>query len=101
VTFSDSWGQNRSPSIIDVQGHDPGTTVYNEFPQGRVDVDATHFYEDWIIVPNPDWEDIYFSLPQGVIVEQVIIDTISPEPGTVSLLMIGAMAVLRRRRRGA
>ncbi len=52
------------------------------------------------IWPNPDREDIWFNTPlPGVIMDQVYVDTISvPEPGTISLLAIGALSLLRKRR---
>lgn len=71
----------------------PGTLL------GGLSMPSTYYYEDWIIVPNPDWEQILFDLPQGTIVEQLVIDTVSlPEPASLSLLALGGLALLRRRR---
>lgn len=61
--------------------------------------------ETWEVRPNPDFELIQIMVPQGVLVDQVIIDTIStvPEASTmvlcgVSGLVIVGVGALRRRR---
>ena len=45
--------------------------------------------------PNPDWEKILIT--GAVNVDEMVIDTICPEPGTLGLLVLGGLAVLRRR----
>ena len=70
----------------------PGTLL------GGLSIPSTYYYEDWIITPNPDWEQIAFDLPMGTIVEHLVIDTVSPEPASLSLLALGGLALLRRRR---
>lgn len=58
-----------------------------------------YFYEDWVIMPNPDWEQVRFFLPQGTIVDQIVIDTISlPEPAGLGLVGLALLAVRKRRR---
>jgi len=58
-----------------------------------------YFFEDWIIIPNPDWEAIEFDLPMGTIVDQIVIDTISlPEPAGLGLVGLALLAVRKRRR---
>lgn len=59
-----------------------------------------HRTEVWEITPNPDFESIQVIVPEGVLVDQVVIDTIStvPEPGTLALLAISGLAMARRRR---
>ena len=58
-----------------------------------------YFYEHWIIVPNPDWEAIEFFLPQGTIVDQIVIDTISvPEPAGLGLVGLALLAVRKKQR---
>lgn len=57
-------------------------------------------YQDWIITPNPDWEQIEFFLPQGSMVDAIYIDTVSvPEPASLSLLALACLAFLRRKRK--
>ena len=52
------------------------------------------------IEPNPEWEDIAIEFPFDTIVDQVVIDTIcTPEPATLTMMAIGAVALVRRRRR--
>ena len=58
-----------------------------------------YFYEDWVIHPNPDWEQVQFFLPFGTIVDQIVIDTISlPEPAGLGLVGLALLAVRKRRR---
>jgi hypothetical protein len=56
-------------------------------------------YEDWILVPNPDWEIIAVTVPSGIVLQETFIHTISiPEPATLGLLALGGLALIRRRR---
>lgn len=59
-----------------------------------------HRVETWEIKPNPDFESIQVIVPEGVLVDQAVIDTIStvPEPSALSLLALGALTVTRRRK---
>ena len=60
-----------------------------------------HRVETWEIEPNPDFESVSVVVPEGVIVDQIIFDTIStvPEPTSLSLLALGGLMITRRRRR--
>ncbi|GAG25684.1 unnamed protein product, partial [marine sediment metagenome] len=60
---------------------------------------------DFILEPNPDWEDIGLKFEfspnpmPSAYVDQVVIDTwCVPEPGTLGLLLLGGLALLNRRR---
>lgn len=66
-------------------------------PAGRF-----HRLEEWTITPNPDFESIQIVVPEGVTIDQVVIDTIStvPEPTSLSLLALGGVLLSRRRRLG-
>lgn len=94
----------QAPVIDYVTGY---MTFYHGYPDPlpgnpespRVDWDANHFYEDWIIFPNPEWEQIAISAAYGTIIDEIYIDTISlPEPASLLLLGFGAVVVMRRRR---
>lgn len=62
-----------------------------------------HRLETWEIKPNPDFESIQVIVPEGVLIDQVVIDTIStvPEPGSLALMALGGLAVVATRRRSA
>ena len=38
---------------------------------------SDYYYEDWLLYPNPDWEQVVVFVPTGTFVDQVVIDTIS------------------------
>ena len=95
-------GGNGPLTITGVTGYGPVSGGDPHVAQlvGHVPIGNNNFYEDWIITPNPDWEQIEFFLPQGTKVDAIYIDTISvPEPATLSLLAVGLLVLLKRRRR--
>jgi hypothetical protein len=52
--------------------------------------------------PNPDWESFDIVIPSGVVIDQVVVDTIStsiPEPASLAMLALGGLAILSRRHR--
>lgn len=59
-----------------------------------------HRLEVWEIEPNPDFESIQLVVPEGVTVDQVVVDTIStvPEPASVLLLAVGGLVLVHGRR---
>ncbi len=59
-----------------------------------------HEYQDWIIRPNPAWDLIAITVPQGCVLDEVVVDTVSlPSPGAAALLALGGMFAAGRRRR--
>ena len=96
------WGQAGSPSSFNVWTDDNGA---KPFP--AVEADSYYHPDGWvtkaydfILRPNPYWEDIGLQFDNHpVFVDQVVIDTwCVPEPATLGLLLIGGLAVLRRKR---
>ena len=57
--------------------------------------------EVWEIEPNPDFESIQIVVPEGVTVDQVVIDTIStvPEPTGLAMITVTGLMLIRRRYR--
>jgi len=94
ITWTGPGGQ---PSVIGVTGNEQGIPVPGTIvSQPNL---GSHTVETWQIIPNPDWEMIVIHVPAGQALDQVVIDTISPEPATLSLLALGGLALVRRRRR--
>ena len=105
VTYADMLG-NGPPVITGALGYDVPTGgpyfggLYGELRGLVLGPFHEYYYEDWIIEPNPDWEQIQFILPMGTIVEQIVIDTVSvPEPVTLLVMAAAGLAILRRRSR--
>jgi len=99
VTYS-----GQTPTVMQLLGfdgfyHDPPRSFESTFA-GHVTVDATHFYEDWVIHPNPEWEQLAIFAPYGTTIDQIVVDTISPEPTSLALLAFGGLALLCHRGRG-
>ena len=61
--------------------------------------DSSWHYIDVEIRPNPDSEQIIIYGGSGPSLYEVEIDTVSlPEPATLGLVLMGGLAILRRRR---
>lgn len=65
--------------------------------------DPVFWLTDWVIQPNPNWEQISFGFLQGqTAINKVIIDTwCVPEPGSVIALsagLLGMFGMIRRRK---
>jgi len=96
----DNWGEPLSILLQDA--YDPTGPVDSRMEDPVYWEDAggiEHMYVDMVLWPNPDWEMLLIDLPFGAAVDQIIVDTISPEPGTLALLAIGGVLALARRRR--
>jgi hypothetical protein len=89
------------PDSVAVSGGLTEVVDLDDFPPDFADV----FVYDFVLEPNPDYEIIDIFVPEGTVVEQIVVDSIStvPEPATAALLAGGLMLVVafwRRRRRG-
>ena len=84
----------------------PGATQYEEENWQEVIVDSDQlgvwkvWQSTWMMMPNPSHEQIILiGDPSGTIIDQVIVDTICvPEPATLGLLMMGGLALLKKRK---
>ena len=94
---------------------DPGPMPWSGTPLTKLAAVVAESYQhedgwqtnayDLVIEPNPAWESIMLDWgyvgPQTWVswIDQVVIDTqCIPEPGTLGLLILGGLAILRRRR---
>jgi hypothetical protein len=92
-----------APTVIDITSFDnvvgPATTF--GFDGSGEPFPGFHRFEDWHIIPNPDFEVLRLFIPGDAFVNQVVIETTSiPEPATAALLAIGTLTAMRRRRTG-
>lgn len=90
--YIDGWG-NETTGFAG-QGIEP--TVLQSTANGAWVYEAVH----WYIEPNPEGETITLasSFYEDMYIDQIHIDTICfPEPASLSLLLLGGLAVLRRR----
>ena len=58
----------------------PGPTTLIGFPgmvTAVVPIDETHFYQDWIVEPSWHFTDLQMVVPFGVVLDEVVIDTIT------------------------
>ncbi|MBX3390391.1 MAG: hypothetical protein KF691_13155 [Phycisphaeraceae bacterium] len=95
-----TWSGLKPPDIFSVVGFDPLIIPHlGELVGGGV-VDDHHFYQDWKIRPNPDWDLITLKVKEGSVLHEVVIDTISiPAPGAFTLAGLASLIVAPRRRR--
>jgi len=95
------------PAISDMWGYDSDTDTVMDgvlMDEGVITLDATNGihlrHEYWTMMPNPDYEQVVIHVPFGLVLNQIVVDTVStiPEPATASLLGLGGLLLLRRRR---
>ena len=76
---------------------DPLDAIVENELQGDGWMHTTYYFE---VEPNPDLEFIGLFFTDLIAVDQVVIDTICiPEPITISLLGLGGLVLIRRRKR--
>lgn len=100
-----AWGgTTASPINIFSQGLDGvnpvvATLVFASTPQ--ILTSGVYQYFDLTFQPNPDFERVNVQLPGNNYLTQVVIDTVStvPEPATLVMLGLGALSLIRHRRR--
>lgn len=92
-----TWAQqapNTWPAVSELRFGVPATLVQELPLPGGVWFHSTYLIH---LEPNPDWERILIT--GAVNVDEMVIDTICvPEPTTLGLLVIGAIALFHRRR---
>lgn len=90
-----TWAQqapNTFPAVSETR-FNVGSTIVREVPLAGGWWHTTYQIH---LTPNPDWERILIT--GAVNVDEMVIDTIcAPEPGTLGLLALGALALVRRR----
>jgi hypothetical protein len=90
------WTGLIAPTIDAVLGYDNGVQ-HPGVPVGGL-IQTGILVEDWVIHPNPDWEQIVINVPGGTGIDQIDVHTVSlPEPASVAFLAIGGLTLLRRR----
>jgi len=100
-----TWGgTTASPINIFSQGLDGvnplvATLAFSSTPQ--ILTSGVYQYFDLVFQPNPDFERVNVQLPANNYLTQAVIDTVStvPEPATLVMLGLGALSLIRHRRR--
>ena len=91
VTYSGPPPETLVIGFLGVPGSSDGVT---ELRADRLDVASSnqlpagmsYFYEDWLLLPNPDWEQVVLFLRAGTVIDQVVIDTISGPDAALSFI---------------
>jgi hypothetical protein len=100
-----AWGgTTQSPLTISSQGLDgvnPVVAAITFASTPQILTSGVYQYFDLEFQPNPDFERVNVQLPANNYLTQAVIDTVStvPEPATMSLLGLGAVALLQRKRK--
>lgn len=99
IQINGVWDEAAPPIVSGILGVKDGVDTFGAFLDSDETFPGFHRVESWEILPNPDWETIRIFLPEGAIVNQVVIDTISfPTPGAASAFGLAGLALARRRR---
>ena len=99
IQINGIWDVAAPPQVIGIVGGKGPDAVDGVFAGSDETFPGFHRRETWEMRPNPDFETIRLFIPEGAIVNQVVIDTISfPTPGVVSAFGLAALGVARRRR---
>jgi len=100
-----TWGgTTQSPMNINTQGLDgvnPVGVAYTFSSAPQIVTSGVYQYFDIQYLPNPDFERINVMLPASNYLTQVVVDSVStiPEPATMALLGLGAVALIQRKRK--
>lgn len=99
-----TWSGTTQPPVavtgygLDIGQHIPGAVTFVSTPLVFTQPDGGYQFFDMEFRPNPDLEFLYVTVPSDGHLDQVVIDTIStPEPASLSLVGLLALAGWRRR----
>ena len=100
IQINGAWPAGLPPTVESIFGQKGTLPPYAGSPSGSDEfAPGFHRTELWTLQPNPDFEFIRIFIPEGVLVNQVVIDTISfPAPGAIAAFGLAGLAVSRRRR---
>ena len=98
-----TWSGQIPPQIFALTGYEEAQPLPIPFPGSPagdpVTIDGNHFYYDWIILPNPDWEVLEIDVHEGTVLDEIIIDTWSvPAPGALAIFGVALAGISNRKR---
>lgn len=100
IQINGVWTTAPPPTVAFLAGSGFSGPSASVFVGSDETIPGFHRWEDWDMFPNPDFEQLVLTVPQGSFVNQVVIHTISiPEPSSALLLACPAVCLVRRRRR--
>lgn len=90
---------DKSPGPNPPSSNPPGTTTL-PVPVWQLPNSPWYVYTARIDIPfNPEFEIIHYDFPESTNISEIVVDTICvPEPATLSLIVLGGAALVRRRR---
>ena len=97
MTFDDLEDTGQVPTVAYMAGYDTGTSspITSVELTEEVAFGDTQLRQWWTLWPNPDWEKFAITIPPGLILDQVVIDTIStPEPSTLILACLSGLGLI-------
>ncbi len=91
---------DKAPGPTSPSSNPSGTTTY-PVPAWQHPNLPWYTFTARIDIPyNPEFEIIHYDFPESTNISEIVVDTICiPEPATLSLLVLGGLVMLRRRRR--
>lgn len=98
VRLQVTWGGAVLPSTVGMTGYRGGSGLPGMFI-GSAIIDSHHFYEDWEFRPSTEWDLVVLRVPEGTLLDAVVVDSWNLLPAPGGALVIGVAGAWMNRRR--